>query len=117
MNEPSLPSAYFGQTILVRPETLFYRSSPISPPKRSDPAALAEQLTLTWNQVDEADAPAALAAWMVNLVRPEIGPTGTQMLQNLMEQHWTANGGFRELFEQVALHRRQQLETAAKLNT
>lgn len=108
---------YFNQLILVNPETLSYRSSPISPPKRADGNALAEQVTLTWKQVDQVDEPAALAAWMVNVVRPEIGPTSAQMLQNLIGQYWDAKGGFRELFEQVALYRRQQLAGATEPNT
>jgi len=108
----SAPGSYFGQLTMVWPETLSYRGSSWSPTHRADSSVLAEQVTLSLTPVERCNEPSALAAWFVNLVRPEIGADNATALQNLIGEKWEA--GFRGLFEQVAQYRREQLEAALK---
>lgn len=95
---------FSGGLILPYPETLSYRSSSVSPKYHRAPNTLADQVTMSWKAVEEADEPAALAVWFLNLVRPEIGDEGVAKLQEMIEQHWA--DGFKDCFEKVAVHRR-----------
>ena len=112
VSSSSAPGSYFGQLIMVWPETLSYRGSSWSPTHRADSSLLTEQATLTLTPVERCSEPSALAAWFVNLVRPEIGPENATALQDLIVQRWEDR--FQGFFEQVARYRREQLEAALK---
>ena len=107
---PSLPGSYFNQLILLKPETLMYRSSPISPSHRALFATVAEQVTVTWTPVEAENEPAAVAAWFVNVVRPEIGAENALALQQIIEAQW--EGTFSTFFRNVADYRLDPGETA-----
>jgi len=108
---PPLETTYFDHLILVKPETLMYRSLPVSPSHGSVAATLTQQVTLTWTPVTAEHEPSALAAWFVNLVRPEIGAENASALQRLIVAQW--NDAFGAFFEQLADHRRSRDEAVS----
>jgi hypothetical protein len=108
---PSSPGSYFNKLILLKPEMVMYRSSPISPSHRALFAtSVAEQVTVTWTPVEVENEPAAVAAWFVNMVRPEIGAENALALQQIIEAQW--EGTFSTFFRNVADYRGNSGETA-----
>jgi hypothetical protein len=103
-SSPPLVSSYFNELILAKPETLAYRGSPVSPTLGYSAGTAAQQVTLTWSNVNPEDEASALAAWFVNMVRHDIGPDNAAALQQIIQDHW--NDAFGNFFQAVANYRR-----------
>jgi hypothetical protein len=108
---PPLVTSYFNRLIVVNPESLAYRGSPVSPTSGYRSDALAHQVTIDWSHVGIEDEPSAMAAWFVNLVRPEIGPEAASDLQQLIQNHWCDGVG--SLFVKVADYRHSQAQPSS----